>query len=219
MKLNPDIHKRKSIRLKDYDYSQEWLYFITISVKDKLCLFWEIKNDEMLLFDSGKMIGEYWWELENKFDNVKLHGFVVMPNHFHGVVEIQNVGADLCVRPDNVDDNICHDIGNGNDNVDIRENVLLNKSGWTHRFTPTGGQFLYNQQWISSIMQWFKTMTTNSYIQNVNKNNWLSFNKKLWQRNFHEHIIRDENSYNTIIDYINNNPLKWNEDKFYYTEI
>ena len=62
-------------------------------------------------------------------------------------------------------------------------------------------------------------MTTNSYIKNVHKNNRPPFNKKLWQRNFHEHIIRDEKSYNTIVDYINNNPLKWNEDKFYYTEV
>lgn len=62
-------------------------------------------------------------------------------------------------------------------------------------------------------------MTTNLYIQNVHKNNWQPFNKKLWQRNFHEHIIKNENSYKTIVGYINNNPLKWNEDIFYYTEI
>ena len=65
----------------------------------------------------------------------------------------------------------------------------------------------------------FKSITTNLYIQNVHKNNRSPFNKKLWQRNFHEHIIRNENSYNTIIEYINKNPQKWNEDIFYYTEI
>jgi REP element-mobilizing transposase RayT len=87
------------------------------------------------------------------------------------------------------------------------------------RFTPTGGKFIYSKNSISWIIQYFKSITTVEYIKNVNKNNRLPFNKKLWQRNFHEHIIRNENSYNTIMDYVNNYPKKWDEDKFYYTEI
>lgn len=207
MKFYPDVHKRKSIRLKNYDYSTEWLYFITISVKDKLCLFWNIKNDELKLFDSGKMIEKYWLELENKFDNVKLHDFIVMPNHFHGIIEIMN--CNKCRgRPC-----VCLD-----DNVYLGNNVDGNKRVNT-RFTPTGGKFIYSKNSISWIIQYFKSITTLQYTKNVHKNNRNPFNKKLWQKNYYDHIIRSEESYLKIIDYINNNPLKWNEDKFYYIEI
>jgi REP element-mobilizing transposase RayT len=61
-------------------------------------------------------------------------------------------------------------------------------------------------------MQWFKTMTTNEYIKNVRQNNWEPFNKKLWQRNYYEHIIRNENSYFKISEYIKNNVVNWKED-------
>jgi len=65
------------------------------------------------------------------------------------------------------------------------------------------------------MVQWFKTMTTNEYIRNVKQNNWMPFNKKLWQRNYYEHIIRNEKSYFQIAQYIRNNPLKWQNDKYY----
>lgn len=200
MKFNPDVNKRKSIRLKGYDYSQEWLYFITISVKDKLCLFWEIKDDLVELFGSGKMVEKYWWELLNKFDNIKLHDYIVMPNHFHGIIEIINCikcRGGPCVSPFY------------NENKIDRVNT---------RFTPTWWKFEYCKNSISWIIQYFKSITTNEYIKNVKDNNRKFFNKKLWQRNFYEHIIRNEESYFKIADYINNNGVKWNEDKFYYTE-
>lgn len=66
-----------------------------------------------------------------------------------------------------------------------------------------------------AIVQWFKTMTTNEYIRGVKNMGWIQFNGKLWQRNYWEHIIRDEKSYKTISNYIINNPSKWKEDKFH----
>ncbi len=67
MKYNPAIHKRKSIRLKGYDYSQAGLYFITICVQNRDSLFGEIKNDEMILNDAGKMIHAEWEKLTQRF--------------------------------------------------------------------------------------------------------------------------------------------------------
>lgn len=204
MKFNLNIHKRKSIRLKSYDYSSEWLYFITISVKDKLCLFWEIEKNKLKLFDSGKMVEKYWLELENKFDNIKLHDFVVMPNHFHGIIEIVNCKkcrGRPCVCP------IYHD-------NNVEQNNRVNT-----RFTPTWWKFVYDKNSIPWIIQYFKSITTNVYIKNVSKNNRKPFNKKLWQRNYYDNIISNEESYNKITDYIRNNPNRWQEDKFYYTEI
>ncbi len=61
----------------------------------------------------------------------------------------------------------------------------------------------------------FKSITTNEYIRNVKNNDWQPFNKRLWQRNFYEHIIRDENDLNRVREYIITNPAKWEEDKYY----
>ena len=68
---------------------------------------------------------------------------------------------------------------------------------------------------IGDAMDWFKTMTTNEYIRGVKTLDWPPFNKKLWQRNYYEHIIRDQQSYLRISEYIRNNPAKWQDDKFF----
>ncbi|MBL0331515.1 MAG: transposase [Chlorobiota bacterium] len=170
-KFNPNIHHRRSIRLKEYEYSQAGLNFITICCQNRACLFCEITigadlrvcpNNEqrMILSDAGKLIEKWYYELENKFPDIKYHEMIVMPNHFHCIVE--NVGSPL------------------------------------HR-----------------VVQWFKTMTTNEYIRGVKNLGWIPFNGKLWQRNYYEIIIRNEQSYQTISEYIINNPAKWTLDKFY----
>ncbi|MDI9311558.1 MAG: transposase, partial [Limnohabitans sp.] len=68
---------------------------------------------------------------------------------------------------------------------------------------------------LHRVVQWFKTMTTNEYIRGVKNLGWPPFDGKLWQRNYYEHIIRNKQSYQTISKYINNNPAKWADDKFY----
>ena len=185
-KYNPQIHHRRSIRLKDYDYSNAGLYFITICVQDRKCLFGKIENDEMILNDAGKMIDNWWQKIPEKFPDIILDEYVIMPNHFHAIVE--NVGANPRVCPSPSD---------------------INEPGQTQGSAPTGGTFLY------SIIQWFKTMTTNEYIRNVKELGWEPFDKKVWQRNYHEHIIRDQQAYLKISEYIRTNPLRWMEDKFY----
>ena len=82
---------RRSIRLKDYDYSQAGIYFMTICCQDKVCLFGEIRGERMFLNRAGEMILEQWLMLSERFSTVKLHELVVMPNHVHGVLEIVDV--------------------------------------------------------------------------------------------------------------------------------
>lgn len=176
-KYNPEKHHRHSIRYKGYDYSQAGAYFLTICTKDHACLCGDIIDGQLLLSDSGRMITTWWAEIENKFTNVKIDEFVVMPNHFHGIIII--VGADLCVCPEN-------------DDIEKGE----------HAGSP-----------LPRIVQWFKTMTTNEYIRNVKQNNWPPFNGKLWQRNYYDHVMRNEDELNRIREYIINNPLKWTEDE------
>src|ERR1035437_8881183 len=107
MGYNPNIHHRKSIRLKGYDYSQAGLYFITICVQDRKCLFGKIENDEMILNDAGKIADEQWGKLPERFTNMELDVFQIMPNHMHGIILLNDVGATLAVAHDN------NAVGNG----------------------------------------------------------------------------------------------------------
>ena len=86
MHYKPEIHHRRSIRLKGYDHSQAGMYFITICTQDSLHLFGKITNDEMVLNDAGTMVEKWWNELKNRFPNIELDESVVMPNHFHGII-------------------------------------------------------------------------------------------------------------------------------------
>jgi putative transposase len=196
MKYNPEIHKRKSIRLKGYDYSLAGLYFITICVQNRECMFGKIENGKMILNDAGEMIEKWYFEMMNKFSDIKCDEMIVMPNHFHCIVE--NVGADLCVCPDT--DAV------GKQNPKLGNTPILGD-------TPILGEHVGSP--LHTVVQWFKTMTTNEYIRGVKNLGWKPFDGKLWQRNYYEHIIRNEQSYQNISNYIINNPAKWQEDKFY----
>ena len=87
---NPKIHHRQSMRLKDYDYSQDGYYFVTICAKNKVEYFGEIQNGKMILNEYGEIVANEWIETKNIRKNVKLDEFIVMPNHIHGIVIIDN---------------------------------------------------------------------------------------------------------------------------------
>lgn len=168
-----------------------------------MCCFGNIENGEMILNDAGTMIIKWYNELENKFPDIKCDVMIVMPNHFHCIVE--NVGADLRVCPV-IETN---PISNGDVLGEHNQNILGEHIGSPKILDEHIGSPLHR------VVQWFKTMTTNEYIRGVKNLGWQPFDGKLWQRNYYEHIIRDEKSYNNISNYIINNPLNWREDKFY----
>ncbi len=181
MRYDPERHHRRSIRLKGYDYSRPGAYFVTICTQDRLCLFGEVVDGEMQLNDAGRMVKKWWVELNRKFPGVRTDKYVVMPNHFHGIIII--VGADLRVCPDN---------GMG---------AHANELG-AHIGAP-----------LPEIVQWLKTMTTNEYLRGVKQSGWPPFRGRLWQQNYYEHIIRNEDSLNRICQYITENPLRWHLDR------
>ena len=88
MPYNPKIHNRQSIRLKGYDYSKPGAYFLTICAQNNQHLFGEVVGNEMILNDAGKMVENWYFELENKYPNSKSREYMVMPNHFHCIIEI-----------------------------------------------------------------------------------------------------------------------------------
>jgi len=95
MTYDPKIHHRRSIRLKEYDYSLDGMYFVTICVQDKQCLFGKIVDNEMILNKNGQIVKMIWNELPHHYNHVELGEFVIMPNHIHGIIIISNalVGA------------------------------------------------------------------------------------------------------------------------------
>ncbi|HNM67278.1 MAG TPA: hypothetical protein PKN16_07285, partial [Chitinophagales bacterium] len=88
MPYNPQKHHRRSIRLKGYDYAQAGLYFITICCQDRANLFGAIENGEMILNEYGQIAFEEWANTENIRDNCRIHEYIIMPNHIHGIIEI-----------------------------------------------------------------------------------------------------------------------------------
>jgi len=102
MKYNPDIHHRRSIRLRGYDYSVAGVYFVTVCTQERECLFGEIVAGEMQMNDAGRMVESVWNDLPDRYPGVAVDVYVVMPNHSHGIVVLVNepVGAGPRASPD-----------------------------------------------------------------------------------------------------------------------
>jgi len=181
------FHHRRSIRLKGYDYSRAGLYFITICCENKVHRFGKIENDGMVLNENGTIANNEWYKLLNRYSNFELDVFQIMPNHMHGIISLKNaVGATISVAPNT---------------KNPMENIQ--SQNWTGASpAPT----------ISNIVGAYKSLVANGCLKLYKSKNKIM--GKFWQRNYYEHIIRNENSYNTISNYIINNPAKWNDDKF-----
>jgi uncharacterized protein (TIGR00252 family) len=180
------IGHRKSTRLSGYDYSQDGAYFVTVCVQARQALLGEIVQGEMRLNQAGYMVERWWKELERKFSLIKIDEYyVVMPNHFHGIVWVPD--EEPCSRPNPVAS-------------PANSPLPLAKGG--HTGPP-----------LQRIVQWFKTMTTNNYIHGVKEYGWQPFKGSLWQRSFYDHVIRDEASLNRIREYISTNSLRWDLDR------
>ena len=173
---------RRSIRLQGYDYSQAGAYFVTICTQNRECLFGEIVDGEMRLNDAGKMIQVVWDEIPAYYPGIDIDSFIVMPNHIHGIVVI--VGAAPRGRP---------------------ESAYSPQNGQAQGPAPPGLT-------LPDMVHRFKTMTTKRYADFVKQNGWPPFPGKLWQRNYWEHIVRNEPELNRIREYIHNNPAQWELD-------
>ncbi|MDT8423033.1 MAG: transposase, partial [Desulfuromonadales bacterium] len=88
MTFKPEIHQRRSIRLRDYDYSRAGAYFVTLCTFQRACLFGEVVDGEMRLNEAGRTVQKCWDDIPDHFPHVELDAFVVMPNHVHGIVVI-----------------------------------------------------------------------------------------------------------------------------------
>ena len=193
MNYNPDIHRRRSIRLKGYDYSWAGTYFVTIVTQGMTCCFGDVVSDETCLNDAGRMACRVWESLPQRFPGIEMDAFVVMPNHIHGIIIVgaqdNSVGVPL---------------------VDTQDpgTVGIPTPGATTRVAPTGGRVI-----LGNVIGAYKSLTTFEYTRSVKTHSWSPFNGRLWQRNYYEHIVRDEESLGRIRQYIIDNPAQWMFDQ------
>lgn len=190
---NPNIHHRRSIRLKGHDYAQAGLYFITICCENRICRFGNIENGEMILNEYGIIAHHEWVKLSERFPNFELDAFQIMPNHIHGIIVLNNVGATLAVAQNDTRLAVAQ-----NDGVAPIDDIRTGASPAPTLFDVVGA---------------YKSLVANGCLEIYKSRNETM--GKLWQRNYYEHIIRDEQSYQNISNYIINNPVNWNKDKFH----
>jgi len=223
MPYNPNIHHRKSIRLKGYDYSQEGLYFITICVKNRKCLFGNIVDDEMIFNEYGTIAHHQWQQLPARFPNMELDVFQIMPNHMHGIISLTvPVGATLAVAPDNetvADGNktVARDndtVAEGNKMVFPDNDIDADSAGAGASPAPAATNEIKSKT-IGDIVGAYKSLVANDCLEIFKQKQPGERMGKLWQRNYWDHIIRDEQSYQRISEYIRNNVKNWRKDKFH----
>ncbi|WP_440617030.1 transposase [Cysteiniphilum sp. 6C5] len=173
-------HHRHTVRLKGYDYAQKGAYFVTICTHDKACIFGEIVDDKMMLNEMGTIVYNEWLNTSALRSNIHCDVFVVMPNHIHGIIVINESG-----QPQG-----------------------RMQSYGRMQYAPTEGMLQAKlqspSQTLGAIVRGFKAAVT----KQINALKQVS-GENIWQRNYYEHIIRDENDYNRICEYIENNPQKW----------
>ncbi len=186
MTYDPEKHHRKSVRLKEYDYSKPNAYFITICTYNKECIFGAIINGEMQLNAYGKIVENEWLKTPTIRQYVLLDKYIIMPNHFHGIIIIDGVA--MC-----------------RDTVPVSSHATeeVAKSRIPH--IPTFEQFgRPTSHSIPTIIRSFKAATTKQ-IREIQK----THRQTVWQPRFYEHIIRNPHELDQTREYIIYNPLKW----------
>lgn len=192
MKFDPDIHHRRSIRLRDYDYTRGNVYFVTICAWQRECLFGEVVNGAMRLNAYGEIVQQEWSLTAALRDYVMLDEFIVMPNHCHAVLMIDDCRGTACRA---------HGVDGGIDEGTARRAPTVESFG-----RPVTGS-------LATIVRSFKSAVSKRV--NVLRDN---PGVPVWQRNYYERVIRDEQELAAIRQYIVNNPAKWAEDENYPTQ-
>jgi len=155
-------------------------------------LFGEIKNGEMILNEYGTIVGKWWDEVPGHFLHVETDEFIVMPNHVHGIVFINNCRGEV-FSPFS---------------EDVTPNSKTKTAPIQGGKTPEGGETPPLQKiTLGQIVAYFKYQTAKQINQICN-----TPGQPVWQRNYHEHVIRDEKELQSIREYIVNNPMQWELD-------
>jgi REP element-mobilizing transposase RayT len=207
MKYSEDRHHRQSIRLKGYDYSQNGAYFVTICTKERVCFFGNIVNNDIgntlcIPTEMGKIAQECWYDIPNHYPSVLLDAFILMPNHIHGILFLGQKG-EIGGHDRN------GGVQNRNEGVQDIEPLRVNKF---QKIIP-GSIGAIIRGYKIGVTKWARNHPVGAqyFVPPLQKVPPL----QIWQRNYYEHIIRDEKSCNNIRKYIANNPMNWKKDELY----
>ena len=189
MNSDRSFHHRRNLRLPEFDYSQPSAYFVTIVTQNRKPFFGSITNGEMILNELGRTIADLWVAIPVHFPNVEPGEFVVMPNHIHGIIVIT------------------FGVGHDNEEGTLQETIV-----WAMHASPipknTNGP---KSGSISAIIGSFKSAATKLFHAIPEH-----AGERLWQRNYYEHVIRNERDYQAISDYILANPINWEKDEEFF---
>ena len=191
MKSKSNFPQRRAMRLRDYDYSQPGAYFVTICAQHRKCLFGTITDGKMQLNEIGQIVVECWNHIRQHFPSVELGESVIMPNHFHGIISWGITEARASYPLENINTRRGEISSSVNTNLTrSRDEVPL----------PALGK----------IMAYFKYQSTKQINQHYN-----TPGTRVWQRNYHDHIIRDDPDLQRLRQYIQDNPMKWELDQLH----
>jgi REP element-mobilizing transposase RayT len=189
MKFDPKKHHRRSIRLPGYDYSQAGAYYVTIVAQGRECLFGEVVNAEMRLSRYGQIVQYAWFDLPKHYPHVELDAFCIMPNHAHGII-------------------VLHEDGRGGSFSSMgawqSQSVSGQASSDVNRETHP---YVRKRHPLSEIVRAFKSFSARR-INVLRKTPGIP----VWQRNYYEHVIRNEKDYQAKRNYILSNPENWEND-------
>jgi len=239
MGYDPQKHHRRSIRLKGYDYTAPGAYFVTICTQDRVQMFGEVVGGDMRLNPHGRVVDTYWSRIPRYFPHVTLDAWVVMPNHVHGIIVITDppaVGGNASSPVDERGRRRGEAIP-GSPSVTVRDleptpsGISIGQTGIasplptsrpTPRETPRQPSARTPEPTppprphgapagsLGAIVGNFKSITT----RRINRMRHTP-GGQVWQRNYWEHIIRNQAAYERIRQYIENNPALWEEDQLH----
>ncbi len=225
MSYNPHIHHRRSIRLKGYDYSQSGLYFLTLCCQNKQHLFGHIHKDIMCLNPLGAIAHQTWMETPTIRPNVELLAFIVMPNHIHGIIAIKKRKENNNQAAMGKFKSPSQTIGaiirgyKGSSTKRIKQYIRDSYKG-ENRFinigeSPSTGELQFAPTAKSKFAPTAKSKFAPTAKSKFAPTAIIDLSKSIWQRDYYDHIIRDERAYNNISNYIITNPERWHKDKFH----
>ena len=190
------VANRRRIRARQYDYSQPGAYFITICVADRNPVLGKVVRNRSVPFLTGRIVEAAWHDLPSRFEWLSVDSFVVMPNHIHGILIFNVIG-----------DQIPGDHIHATRRQGVAKPGVMNHAPTRRRYRADGRAPVS----LGEVVRTFKAAATRS----IRRSGLCDFS---WQRNYYEHIIRTDRAFGRIREYIEGNPARWVDDRYFVEE-
>jgi REP element-mobilizing transposase RayT len=201
MTLFKNKYRAETTRLKGWDYARDGYYFITVCIKNRVCLLGDVVDGTMKLNEYGKIVKDCWFDLPNHYSNIKLDAFCIMPNHIHGIIIINNGNVDTGFKP------VSTPVPKPSGIVDTGFKPVSTTTPHTAPHTTPPPK---KRHGLFEFVRALKTFSARR-INELRK----SVGDEVWQSRFHDRIVRNNNALQRIRYYIENNPKAWQHDKHY----